>query len=234
MKDKHIHIGMLIYAGLDQSDFTGPFSVLCRVPNATVHVFAKELGPVRDHKGLTLTPDKTLADSPSLDLLVVPGGPGQEPLMADTVVLPFIQKHVAAGGAIFSVCTGALLCGAAGILKGRRATTHWSAFDLLPCFGAVPVDERVVVDGRVITAAGITAGIDGALRVAALLRGDQVAQRIQLEIQYAPEPPFQAGSPRTAPREVLREMKEVFQPLVQAREQTARRVAERLGIPPRP
>jgi cyclohexyl-isocyanide hydratase len=228
-QDKTLNIGMLLFPRMDQIDFTGPFSVLSRIPEVTVHAIARELGPVRDHQGLVLTPDKTLADCPPLDLLQVPGGPGQEELMNDEAVLPFIQNHMAAGKVLFSVCTGALICGAAGVLKGRRVTAHWSTVGLLPYFGAVPVDQRVVVDGNLISAAGVTAGIDGALQVAALLRGKEIAQRIQLEIQYAPEPPFQAGSPHTAPPEVLKAVKEKFQPLTRAREKTARQVAERLG-----
>lgn len=234
LRSRPLNIGALLFPRMDQIDFTGPFSVLSRIPDATVHVLAREHGPLRDHKGLILTPDKTLAESPPLDLLHVPGGPGQEDLMNDEAVLSFIRRHVEAGKPVFSVCTGALLCGAAGVLRGRRATTHWSALALLPYFGATPVDQRVVVDGPVISAAGVTAGIDGALQVAALLRGELIAQRIQLDIQYAPEPPFHSGTPDTAPREVLQAAKAKYQPLTDAREVTARRVAERLGITPRP
>jgi cyclohexyl-isocyanide hydratase len=230
LRTQPLTLGLLIFPGMDQIDFTGPFSVLSRIPDATVQVLARQPGPLRDHKGLILTPDRTLEDSPSLDLLLVPGGPGQEALMDDELVLSFIRKHVEAGKLVFSVCTGALICGAAGVLRGRRVTTHWAAMELLPHFGAVAVDQRVVVDGPLISAAGVTAGIDGALKLAALLRGDAVAQRIQLDIQYAPEPPFQSGSPHTAPRDVLRAVKEKYQPLRDAREATARRVAERLGI----
>ncbi len=233
LRSKPLNIGILIFPQMDQIDFTGPFEVLSRIPDATVHVIAKEMGSFRDHKGLILTPEKTLGECPPLDLLQVPGGPGQEALMNDESVLSFIQNHMAAGKLVFSVCTGALICGAAGILRGRRATTHWAAFGLLPYFGAVPVDQRVVVDGNLISAAGVTAGIDGAIKLAAMLRGDQVAQQIQLDIQYAPEPPFHSGTPRTAPREVLRAVKAKYQPLLDAREKTARRVAARLGVTPR-
>lgn len=233
LRSKPLNIGSLIFPRMDQIDFTGPFAVLSRIPDATVHVIAKEAGPIRDHLGLILTPEKTLADCPPLDLLHVPGGPGQEALMNDEAVLSFIRNHMEAGKLVFSVCTGALLCGAAGVLRGRRATTHWAAVELLPYFGAIPVDERVVVDGNLISAAGVTAGIDGALKVAALLRGDLAAQRIQLAIQYSPEPPFHAGTPRTAPPEVLKAVKASLRSLGEAREVTARRIAERLGITPR-
>src|SRR5690606_35515429 len=137
----------------------------------------------KDHKGLVLTPDMTIEESPSLDLLVIPGGPGQQDLMEDARLLSFIREHAERGKALFSVCTGALLCGAAGILRGRHATTHWSVRDLLPYFGAVVHKDRVVIDGNLVSAAGVTACIDGALHVAALLRGNAAAQAIQLDIQ---------------------------------------------------
>jgi len=145
-------------------------------------------------------------------------------------VLGWIRQQAAGARCVFSVCTGALLCGAAGLLKGRRATTHWASFHLLPFFGAIPANERVVVDGNMVFAAGVTSGIDGALRVAAELRGDDVAQTIQLYIQYAPEPPFDSGTPETAPPAVLEKARRAVQAITSQREETARRVAQRLGI----
>ena len=145
-------------------------------------------------------------------------------------MLGWIRQQAAGARCVFSVCTGALLCGAAGLLKGRRATTHWASFHLLPFFGAIPVNQRVVVDGNMVFAAGVTSGIDGALRVAAELRGDEVAQTIQLYIQYAPEPPFDSGTPETAPPAVLEKARRAVQAITAQREQTARRVAQRLGI----
>jgi len=178
--DTHLHIGSLLFEGIDQIDLTGPFEVLSRIPNSTYRIYGKAAAPVRDLKGLRLTPDATLADAPPLDVLHVPGGRGQEALMDDEEVLAWIRRQAAGACSIFSVCTGALICGAAGLLKGRRATTHWASFHLLPYFGAIPVNERVVVDGAWVFAAGVTAGIDGALRLAAELRGDEAAQAIQL------------------------------------------------------
>ena len=199
----HLQIGCFVFPRQDQIDFTGPFEVLSRIPDATVHVIAKENAPFRDMKGLILTPEMTIEEAPALDLLVVPGGFGQEALMEDEAVLSFIRRQAQSGGIVFSVCTGAVLCGAAGILRGMRATTHWAAFELLRYFGATPTKARVVVDGKLISASGVTAGIDGALTVAAMFRGDAVAQGIQLSIEYAPEPPFASGTPETAPAEVL-------------------------------
>jgi cyclohexyl-isocyanide hydratase len=233
LRDKPLNIGILIFPDTDQTDITGPLGVLARVPNAKVHLIGTQTTPFRDKRGLILTPDMTLYEAPDLDLLEVPGGPGQQALMNSEPVLAFIRNHMASGKPLFSVCTGALICGAAGVLKGRRATTHWAAFDLLPHFGAIPVQERVVVDGNLVSAAGITAGIDGALTVVSLLRGDAAAQRIQLDIQYAPEPPFNAGVPETAPPEVLAAAKAAYQALTDARLKTAREVSVRLGIAPR-
>jgi len=226
----HLQIGVLIFPRMDQIDFTGPFEVLSRVPNSTVHVLAREKAPLRDVKGLILTPEKSLAEAPVLDVLVVPGGPGQEALMEDEVVLAFIRDHAMRARYVYSVCTGALICGAAGILRGVRSTTHWASFDLLKYFGAVPVDQRVVLDGKHLSAAGVTAGIDGALRLAALLRGDRAAQEIQLGIEYAPEPPFHSGTPKTAPADVLQAARAATSGLTRQRLETARRIAVKLGV----
>jgi cyclohexyl-isocyanide hydratase len=224
-----LRIGGILYPQVDQIDFTGPFEVLSRLPNSTFHVLGQEKAPVRDVKGLLLTPEVTFREAPQLDVLLVPGGWGQQALMEDEATLGFLREQAAGARYVFSVCTGALLCGAAGLLQGKRATTHWSAMELLPYFGATAVEQRVVVDGRLVSAAGVTAGIDGALRLAALLRGDQVAQEIQLNIQYAPEPPFRSGTPATAPPEVLRAQTEAFRRITEERRRTAQRYAERQG-----
>ena len=228
--DTHLHIGSLLFEGVDQIDLTGPFEVLSRIPNSTYRIYGKTAGPVRDIKGLRLTPDATFDDAPPLDVLHVPGGYGQEAVMEDAEVLGWIRQQASGGCSIFSVCTGALICGAAGLLKGRRATTHWASFHLLPYFGVIPVNERVVVDGAWVFAAGVTAGIDGALRLAAELRGDATAQAIQLYMAYAPEPPFDSGTPETAPAAILDEARQSVRPITTRREQTARRVAAKLGI----
>lgn len=228
--NSHLQIGSLLFEGLDQIDLTGPFEVLSRVPNSTCRIFAKSDQPARDMRGLRLTPDARLADAPQLDVLHIPGGFGQEALMEDAEVLDWIRRQAAGARCVFSVCTGALICGAAGLLVGRQATTHWSALHLLPWFGAMPVNERVVVDESMVFAAGVTAGIDGALRVAAELRGEAAAQAIQLYMQYAPEPPFDSGTPETAPAAVLDNARRSVQAITAQREQTARRVAARLGV----
>jgi cyclohexyl-isocyanide hydratase len=228
--DTHLQIGSLLFEGVDQIDLTGPFEVLSRIPNSTYRIYGKSREPVRDLRGLRLTADAALADAPQLDVLHVPGGFGQEALMEDKDVLGWIAEQAAGAHSVFSVCTGALLCGAAGLLRGRRATTHWASFHLLPLFGAIPVNERVVVDGNWLFAAGVTAGIDGALRLAAELRGDDAAKTIQLYMVYAPEPPFNSGTPESAPAAILAQARQSLAGITAQREATARRVAARLGI----
>ncbi len=229
-REVHLQIGSLLFEGLDQIDLTGPFEVLSRIPNSTYRIYAKTIEPVRDVNALRLMPDAVLTDAPQLDVLHVPGGFGQEALMDDEVTLDWIRRQAAGARCVFSVCTGALICGAAGLLRDRRATTHWSALHLLPLFGATPVNERVVTDGNMVFAAGVTAGIDGALRVAAELRGDAAAQVIQLGMEYAPQPPFNSGRPETAPPAVLADARCALAARTAQREATARRLAKRLGI----
>src|ERR1700722_11109535 len=216
----HLQIGSLLFEGVDQIDLTGTFEVLSRIPNATYRIYGKTAEPVRDLKGLRLTPDAAVADAPQLDVLHVPGGFGQEALMEDEEVLDWIRQQAAGARNIFSVCTGALICGAAGLLQGRRATTHWASFHLLPLFVAIPVNERVVLDGNWVFAAGVTAGIDGSLRLAAELRGDDAARAIQLYMVYAPEPPFDSGTPETAPAEILRQARQSVAGITAQREAT--------------
>jgi cyclohexyl-isocyanide hydratase len=229
-QDVHLQIGSLLFDELDQIDLTGPFEVLSRIPNSTYRLYAASLEPVRDMHGLRLTPDATLDEAPPLDVLHVPGGFGQEALMENEQVLGWIRRQAGGACRMFSVCTGALLCGAAGLLKGRRATTHWASFHLLPLFGAIAVQRRVVIDGSYVFAAGVTAGIDGALQLAAELRGDDAARSIQLQIEYAPEPPFDSGTPQSAPAGILEEVRRSLRSITVQREQTARRVAHRLGV----
>lgn len=223
-------IGSLLFERVDQIDLTGPFEVLSRIPNATCRIYAKSMDPVRDVNGLRLTPDAMLKEAPQLDIVHVPGGRGQEALMEDEEVLSWLRAQAGGAKKVLSVCTGALVLGAAGLLRGRRATTHWASHHLLPFFGAIPVDERVVVDGDWIFAAGVTAGIDAALQLAAEVRGVSAAERIQLDIAYAPEPPFQSGTPEKAPPEILEAARRGVAELTARREASARRVAARLGV----
>jgi cyclohexyl-isocyanide hydratase len=225
-----MQIGALIFPDMDQMDFTGPFEVLARLPETKIHVIWKQLTPIADAMGLVLTPNATLDTAPPLDVLVAPGGRGQLPLMDDERLLAWLRARASKTRYILSVCTGALTLGAAGLLRGRRATTHWNSFHLLPYFGAVAEDARLVIDGNLISTAGVSAGIDGSLHLAALLSGEDVARRIQLEIQYAPEPPFAGGTPATAPASILASARRGAGRITAARLDAAKRAAERLGI----
>jgi cyclohexyl-isocyanide hydratase len=193
------HVAMLLFPRATQLDFTGPYEVFARMPDARVSVVWKDRAPVVTDRGLALLPDATLDEIGACDLVFVPGGPGQVEMMTDAAVLAWLRRMAAGARWVTSVCTGSLVLGAAGLLTGRRATCHWASLDQLALLGAEPVDERVVVDGRVVTGAGVTSGIDFALVVAAAVAGDEAARRIQLGIEYDPRAPFDAGSPRTAP-----------------------------------
>ena len=202
--DATIARGLLIYERMDQIDFTGPFEILSRMPDRTVQIIGKELSLVRDVQGLRLSPDVSIAAAGIFDVLLVPGGYGQQALMHDEEVLDLFRKHVEKEKLLFSVCTGALLCGAAGVLVGKQVTTHWSAAHLMRYYGASLVDARVAVDGNLISGAGVTAGLDAALALVSLLRGEAAALEIQLAIEYAPNPILHSGTPESAPAEVLR------------------------------
>lgn len=191
-------IGFLLFPGITQLDLTGPYEVLSQMPDAQLFLAWKTREPVRSGSGLTMLPNVTFAECPQLDLICIPGGAGMNALLTDAETLDFVRRQAAAARYVTSVCTGALVLGAAGLLKGRRAVTHWMSMDFLKSFGAVPVDERVVVDGNVITGGGVTAGIDFGLRVVAEIAGEAVARAIQLGIEYDPCPPFDSGHPRSA------------------------------------
>ncbi|MGH7030878.1 MAG: DJ-1/PfpI family protein, partial [Stellaceae bacterium] len=203
MSEPNFRTGMLVFPNLTQLDLTGPYEVLSRLPGSETLLLWKDLQPVRSEHGLSILPMATLARCPPLDLVLVPGGPGINPLLEDAEVLAFLRRAAAAARYVVSVCTGALVLGAAGLLRGRRAATHWMSRDLLPAFGAEPVAERVVRDGNLFTGGGVTAGIDVALAVAAEIAGRAAAEAIQLAIEYDPAPPFASGSPETADPAVL-------------------------------
>ena len=204
------HIGFVLFPGITQLDFTGPFEVLSRLATppslfapsrfsqATAHVVARTLGPVVSDRGLAILPSSTFADCPRLDLICVPGGAGVADALGDAETIDFIRRQGRDARYVTSVCTGAFLLGAAGLLKGRRATTHWAYTALLPLVGARHEQARIVRDGNLFTAGGVTSGIDFAFAVVAELAGREVAEAIQLGIEYDPAPPFDAGSPEKA------------------------------------
>jgi len=197
-----LSVGMVLFPGLTQLDLTGAYEVLARMPDTRVHLVASTLDPVRSEWGLTILPDATFGDAPALDVLCVPGGWGVNGRLDDQALLDFLRARADHARYITSVCSGAFLLGAAGLLRGYRATTHWLSLDLLPLLGADPVRQRVVRDRNRITGAGVTAGIDFGLALAAELFGPATAQWIQLAIEYAPAPPFDSGSPDTAPDDI--------------------------------
>ena len=197
-----LSVGMVLFPGLTQLDLTGAYEVLARMPDTRVHLVASTLDPVRSEWGLTISPDTTFRDAPALDVLCVPGGWGVNGRLDDEELLDFLRARGEHARYVTSVCSGSLLLGAAGLLRGYRATTHWLSLDLLPLLGAEAVKQRVVRDRNRVTGAGVTAGIDFALALAAELFGPAAAQRIQLAIEYAPAPPFDSGSPDTAPDDI--------------------------------
>ncbi|MBC8746168.1 MULTISPECIES: DJ-1/PfpI family protein [Paraburkholderia] len=199
----NLQIGFLVFPKVQQLDLTGPHDVLASLPGATMHLVWKTREPVVSSNGLVLTPSTTYESCPPLDVICVPGGSGVTDLMQDAQTIDFVRRQAASARYVTSVCTGALLLGAAGLLRGRRATTHWAFHSLLEPLGAIPTHARVVRDGNLITGGGVTAGIDFGLTVAAELAGVEEAQAIQLELEYAPAPPFDAGDPALAPQAVV-------------------------------
>ncbi len=203
-----MEIAILLFDRLTALDAIGPYEVLSRIPNSSLKFVAKQAGPVRTDQGsLAITADYSLDEVPSPDILVVPGGPGQSAFMDDEAILNWIRRAHETSKWTTSVCTGSLLLGAAGLLKGLKATSHWLAYEALRQLGAEPTAERVVIRGKIITAAGVSAGIDMALKLVALECGEPLAQAIQLGIEYDPQPPFDAGSPTKAPAEIVERLR---------------------------
>jgi len=224
-----LQIGFLVFPNITQLDMTGPLQVLSRVPGAKVHVIWKSLDPVMSDAGVALVPNMTMERCPKLDVICVPGGGGQIELMDDAETIAFVRRQGLGARYVTSVCTGALVLGAAGLLKGYKATTHWNSMDQLAMFGATPVEARVCIDGNRVTGGGVTAGIDFGLTLAAELAGRKAAEKIQLGLEYDPQPPFASGSPRSASEEVLTEVRQQVAPMLEKRAAASRRAAERLA-----
>jgi transcriptional regulator GlxA family with amidase domain len=211
-------VAILIFDGLTALDAVGPYDVLRQVPGWEVTFVGKELGEVRTEAGgLGLVADEAIADRPDADILLVPGGSGQRALHSDQEVLEWLRGVDRGSRRTTSVCTGALLLGAAGLLEGRRATTYWQCLDELRDFGAEPVAERWVEDGKYLTAAGVSAGIDMALHLVAEEVGPEMSQAVQLGIEYDPAPPFDTGSPAKAPAALVEAVREVSRRRPEAR-----------------
>lgn len=226
-----LQIGLVLFPKVTQLDFTGPLQVFSSVPGAKVHLIWKRIEPVESDSVLTLTPTTTFADCPQLDVICVPGGFGTDDMVNDSEMLDFLRRQAKAAKYVTSVCTGSLVLGAAGLLQGYRATTHWSAMDLLTAFGATPTRTRVCVDRNRITGGGVTAGIDFALTLVSIMVDRPTAEMIQLRLEYNPAPPFNSGSPDTAPPEILALMQERIAPARKRRTEAVQRAAARLGVP---
>jgi cyclohexyl-isocyanide hydratase len=224
-----LQIGLLVFPKVTQLDLTGPVQVFSSVPGAKVHLIWKRIEPVSSDSVLTLTPTITFADCPQLDVICVPGGLGTDDMINDEEVLAFLRKQAAGAKYITSVCTGSLVLGAAGLLQGYRAATHWTAMDFLSEFGATPTKSRVCIDRNRVTGGGVTAGIDFALTLVSLLVDRETAEAIQLRLEYNPAPPFNAGSPDTAPPEVVALAKQRSAPAQQRRGEAVQRAAARLA-----
>lgn len=220
-----MQIGLVLFPKLTQLDLTGPAEVFYRMPGAKVHLLWKTIEPVASDRGMSILPTMTFDDCTALDIICVPGGAGQIDLMDDMETLSFLSRIAPNCRLVTSVCTGSLLLAAAGLLSGYRATSHWSSIDELSLLGAIPVRERVVKDRNRVTGAGVTSGIDFALTIVADLLGDEIAQEIQLQMEYDPAPPFTGGSLRSAPEAVIAAAREKIVPFMTRRRAATERAA---------
>src|SRR5262245_2849987 len=227
-----LQIGLLIFPKITQLDMTGPYEAFARIPGVKVHLIWKRIEPITSDVGMPLLPTMTLRECPPLDVICIPGGPGQVDLMDDEEIIAFVRRQGLQARYVTSVCTGALVLGAAGLLDGYDATTHWASIDNLAHFGATPVNTRVCVDRNRITGGGITAGLDFATYLASVLADRETAERIQLFLEYTPEPPFTAGSPDTAPKEVVEKLSAAIAPMLTRRKEATLRAAKRLKSTP--
>ena len=223
-----LRIGMVIYNGMTTLDFAGPDDVFARPPGTKTYVLAKNLDPVVTDSQGRILPDLALRDAPELDVLFIGGGGGVAALMEDGEVLDFFRARAGTAKWVTSVCTGALVLGAAGLLRGYKAVTHWSAMEYLSAFGAIPTKTRVCIDRNRVTGGGVTAGIDFALTLVSIMVDRRTAEAIQLRLEYNPSPPFNSGSPDTAPSDVLALINERIAPSRSRRGQAIQRAAARL------
>jgi cyclohexyl-isocyanide hydratase len=221
-------IGFVLFPRMTQLDLTGPYEILSRMRDAEALLVAKTLEPVGSDRGLSIVPTATFAACPPLDLICVPGGRGVNEVLGDREILGFVRQMAEHARYVTSVCTGSLVLGAAGLLRGRRAASHWLSREALRSFGAEPSGERVTVDGNIITGGGVTAGIDFALRVAEELHGKAAAEAIQLMVEYDPHPPFDAGSPERAGPELVERIRRAAEPLLRERDAAVAHAAKAL------
>jgi len=232
MAEPTFRIVEVIYEGMTQLDFTAPHTVFSRVPNSETIVASKSGGAVTSDGGLTFAGTRAMADIDRCDLLFFPGGLAATEVINDAAFMTEAKRLASGARYLTSVCTGSLILAATGALKGRRAACHWAWRDMLTLFGAIPDPARVARDGDIITGGGVTAGIDFALTVAAELAGDDFAQALQLNLEYAPSPPFNAGRPEIAPPEILARVRKTMEAIMPKRLAQAQAAAARLSAPP--
>jgi cyclohexyl-isocyanide hydratase len=228
MSDQPLNIGILFFPQMTQLDITAPFEVFARLPGARVHLLWKTIEPIVSDVGLTLMPTTTFADCPALDVICVGGGPGQIALMDDLEVMQFVRDKGGSARYVTSVCAGSIILAGAGLLTGYKAGCHWLSLDQLALLGAIPVKQRVVVDRNRISGGGVTAGIDFGFQVAAELCGEDVARRLQLLLEYDPEPPFDV-TVDTAPANMIDEIRRAAEPMLASRRASIERTRERLS-----
>ncbi len=230
-----LQIGLVAFPGLTQLDLTGPYEVLSRLSNSRIHLLWKTLDPILSDRGLTLLPTATFEQAIQMDVILVPGGFGVLALMEDYEAITFLRHQEKGARFVTSVCTGALVLGAAGLLQGYRATTHWASLEFLPAFGATPCADRIVTDRNRLTGGGVTAGIDFALQLSAELRGEEEARLIQLQMEYNPSPPFQSGHPDVANACTMQAAQDANASVKAARRAVVERIRDRLsGAAPLP
>jgi cyclohexyl-isocyanide hydratase len=224
-----LKVAMVLFPRLTQLDLTGPYEIFTRVPEAEVHLVAHDLAPVASDRGLAIVPTTTFETCPAVDVVCVPGGPGQADVMDDERLLGFLRQTAGTARYMTSVCTGSLLLGAAGLLRGRRATTHWSALDQLRLFGAEPVARRYVIDGSLVTGGGVTAGIDFGLALVMEACGEAIARGIALGLEYRPSPPFAGGHPDAEDPAITDAVRALFGAYWDGRREASERAAARLA-----
>lgn len=227
-----LHVSFLLFPNVTQLDLTGPAQVLSRLGNTTIDLVARDLAPVPTDAGFALMPTATFADARQPDILCIPGGFGTADVVEDEVTLAWVREAASGAAWVTSVCTGSLILGAAGLLTGYRATTHWASHHMLARFGAIPVQERIVFDRNRVSGGGVTAGIDFALALTAAIRGEDHARLVQLSLEYDPAPPFDAGSPAGAGTEILARYKAMVATLRADSDQRMAAAAARLGTTP--
>ena len=226
---KRLQIGMIIFDGMTNQDFVGAHDMFAAQRSADTHVLAKTRAPITTDRRLQVLPHMAIEESPDLDILFVGGGPGSTALMTDPEVIDFVKQQGERAQYVTSVCSGALVLGAAGLLRGYKAATHWAAMEILPILGATPVYERVVFDRNRFTGGGVTAGIDFGLAVVGKIWGEDAARMLQLISEYDPQPPYDSGSPRTAKPELVARARKVLEPLTAGRIAAAKTMAGRFA-----